>query len=328
MTAQKRPVARPAYADPRTLVLAPNVRVASVEPEDQEDFEESVYTHGVMSPLSVRIGADGRTEVIFGQRRLNAALKAYARRVEEAKEAKEPMPADPAVPIHWDDTPDEKIRTVQLVENIQRSGMNPLDIAAGVWDMFNNEAGGSQSFIAEALGKPKAWVSKMMKLGADVPDKANTVARGLMMAGHMADADMAYALCQIEEISLSEAQRIGKEIASFVKAQHAHAKDPTEGNAAELAKQIQHNRASLRAALKQLQTASDDTPAAESAGNGDDTGEAGGPGEQPAVPAYSPTTEDYKMLAQILEAATVPPMWLDRLAAMRAFVAGKLAVTA
>lgn len=317
MTAQKRPVARPAYADPKTLRLAANVRIAGTEPADQEDFEASIAAHGVKSPLGVRVSpVDGITEVIFGQRRLAAALKAGLA----------------AVPIHWDDTPDEAIRTVQLVENLQRSDMNPLDIAAAVWDMYNNEAGGSQVFIAEALGKPKAWVSKMMKLGADVPDSANTVARGLMMANHLTDAEMAYTLCQIEAISLPDAQRIGKEISGYIKAsQKASAADATDGDRAELAKCILHTRGSLRTALKQLQAAADGTPQAEPAGtegNGDgDAGEGANHGEPAAAPAYSPERDDYIMLAEILEHAAVKPQWLPRLQAMRAFVAGKLAAT-
>lgn len=320
MTAQKRPVARPAYADPRTLRLAPNVRVASTEPEDQEDFEASVAAHGVKSPLGVRLAADGITEVIFGQRRLKAALKAIADAKGEA------TPCD-LIPIHWDNTPDEAIRTVQLVENIQRSGMNPLDIAAAVWDMYNNEAGGSQTFIAEALGKPKAWVSKMMKLGADVPDKANTVARGLMMANHLTDGDMAYTLCQIEELSLSEAQRIGKEISGFVKATQAYAKDATEGNQAELAKCIQHTRSTLRQALKQLQVAGDGTPSAEPASTGNGAAGTNGsadPGAPDAAASFSPTHEDWEMLSHILKDATVPAKWLARLNAIRAHVEAKL----
>lgn len=319
MARQKNPVARPNYADPRELRMLENVRVADADPEEQEQFEESVYANGVESPLSVRMGEDGTIEVIFGQRRLKAALKAYARRIDEEKKAakaekREPAPVPaPSVPIFWSDIPAEGVRAAQLRENLDRSGMNPLDIAAAMWDMYNNEAGGSQQFIADAMNRPKAWVSKMLKFGADLPDSANTVARALMMANQLTSPEMAYTLCQIEEISLEDAKRVGGEIAAYVKAEQRFAADPTEGNKAELAKLSPHTRATLRDVLKQLQTASDGTP---SAIGGTDAAQAAAaaaasqPVVVPPVPKSNLTAEEIELIRfvkHVLDEAAVSP---------------------
>ena len=304
MTAQKAPTKRPAYMDPTALRLAKNVRVESAPDDEQAEFEESIKLHGVLQAVTVQINPeDNAPEVVDGQRRWNAALKF----------------GHTSIPVQWRafGTDDENA-VIQLVLNLQRSGMTLAETAAAVWDLFNGAAGGSQTMIAEMLGKPKSWVSRHMKLGADVPEAHNTVARDLMVSGYLSDADMGETLCKIEELSLAEAQRIGKEISDY-----AHStEDKPKG--------LKHDRKTLKTALDQLRKASSGTPddyetlPPTISDQAAQVGIVGGDeGDGPTSVVFG--GEDLMVLDHILTDAHVPTKWLERLAAMRHAVSEAIA---
>lgn len=102
----------------------------------------SIARVGVIQAISVRPkNAEGKHVIIFGARRYRASRLAGRERIRAVVES--------------DETPDAYL---QLVENIQRDDLKPLEIAAFVTGRL--QAGDRAAAIAERLGKPKDWVSR------------------------------------------------------------------------------------------------------------------------------------------------------------------------
>lgn len=115
------------------------------------ELAASIARFGVIQAISVRPkNAAGKHVIIFGARRYRASRLAGRDRIRAVVEAAE--------------TPDAYL---QLVENIQRDDLKPLEIAAFVTGRL--QAGDRSSAIAERLGKPKDWVSRYAAV-AKMPD--------------------------------------------------------------------------------------------------------------------------------------------------------------
>lgn len=123
------------------------------------DLAASIRAHGVIQAISVRPkNAQGKHVIIVGARRFRASRLAgrdHIRAVIEDGPAPEPY--------------------VQIIENIQRDDLKPIEIAAFVAGRLR--AGDKASDIAERLGKPRDWVSRyaaVAKMPAFLQDKLQT----------------------------------------------------------------------------------------------------------------------------------------------------------
>lgn len=108
------------------------------------ELAESIRQHGINTPVSVKpADANGLYMLNFGERRWRAAAIAGLR----------------TIPAFVNKTHDVY---VQAVENLQRDGFKPMELAQFVGTRI--AAGDKQKTIAEKLGKSKAWVSKIAGL--------------------------------------------------------------------------------------------------------------------------------------------------------------------
>lgn len=98
---------------------------------------------------------------------------------------------------------DDKQRIMgQLIENLQQSGLKPLATALAFEELktVHNMTGEE---IARAMGKPTAFVSKLLRIGA-APEKIK-----VLMRGHkLADIELIYTLLQVNELSGETADRL------------------------------------------------------------------------------------------------------------------------
>ena len=101
---------------------------------------------------------------------------------------------------------DERQRIMgQLIENLQQSGLKPLATAVA-FEQLKSEYGMSGEEIAKALGKPTAFVSKHMRIGA-APEKIRSLVRGKKLS----DVELIYNLIQLNETDAQSADvLIGK----------------------------------------------------------------------------------------------------------------------
>ena len=154
---------------------------------DPEELEESIRTHGVIQPLTVREMANGYYQIIAGERRWRASRLAGLEEI-------------PAVIIEADD---KKAMELALIENLQRSDLNPVEEANG-YDSLIREYGLTQEEAAARVGKSRPAVANALRLLSLCEGVLDKVRSGELTAGH------ARAILQLksEKKQLEAAQKI------------------------------------------------------------------------------------------------------------------------
>ena len=104
----------------RTLDIEPNRKQARrhFDQEALHELAESIAEHGLIQPIVVRRKENGYYEIIAGERRWRAAK----------------MAGLSEVPVLVKDLSDESAAAVSLVENLQRTDLNPIEEASGYRD--------------------------------------------------------------------------------------------------------------------------------------------------------------------------------------------------
>jgi len=137
------------------------------DPEELQALADSIATHGVVQPLTVRQLDSGYYQIIAGERRWRAARMAELREI-------------PAVIIEADD---KKVMELALIENLQRQDLNPVEEAMGYRTLME-EYGLTQEETAQRVGKSRPNVANMLRLLALCPDVLDMVREGKLSAGH------------------------------------------------------------------------------------------------------------------------------------------------
>ena len=137
------------------------------DPETLADLAESIRTHGIIQPLTVRRLGSGYYQIIAGERRWRAAKLAGLSEV-------------PAVIIEADD---RKVMELGLIENLQREDLNPIEEAMG-YKALVEDYGLTQEEVARQVGKSRPAVANALRLMA-LPDAVRAlVEEGKLSAGH------------------------------------------------------------------------------------------------------------------------------------------------
>lgn len=132
------------------------------------ELAESIRRQGVMQPVVVRPLANGRWELIAGERRVRAARLAG---LEE-------------IPVLVKEVPDDAAAAMALIENIQREDLNPLEEAQGLKRLVT-EFGLTHEQAAQAVGRSRSAATNLLRLLNLAP-----AVQGLLMAG---DLEMGHA---------------------------------------------------------------------------------------------------------------------------------------
>src|SRR5690606_15197012 len=106
-----------------------------MDPAALQELADSIRQQGVMQPVVVRPIAEGRYELIAGERRWRATQIAELDRI----------------PAIIREVPDEAAIAMALIENIQRENLNPIEEAFELQRM-HVEFGLTQAQVAEAVG--------------------------------------------------------------------------------------------------------------------------------------------------------------------------------
>ena len=141
-------------------------RRAFTEPELAE-LEASIKVSGLMQPVVVRAQSDGKWELVAGERRLRAVSRLGWSEI-------------PAVVRDFDD---RAMLTLALVENLQRSDLNPLEEAEG-YQRLIDEFGLTQQQVADAVGKDRTSITNLLRVLTLQPAVRQLVERGHITAGH------------------------------------------------------------------------------------------------------------------------------------------------
>ncbi len=137
---------------------------------DQEELEalaESIATHGVLQPLTVRELPSGYFQIIAGERRWRASRMANLSEI-------------PAVVIEADD---KKAMELALIENLQRQDLNPVEEALGYQSLMTDH-GLTQEETAQRVGKSRPAVANALRLLGLPQELLEKVRDGSLSAGH------------------------------------------------------------------------------------------------------------------------------------------------
>lgn len=133
------------------------------------ELAESIADKGLLQPLLVRPlpGPDERYQIVAGERRWRAAQRA---RLHEA-------------PCIVRELTDRETLEIAIVENVQRSDLNPVDEARALKQLVDS-FGHTQEDVARAVGKSRAHVANMLRLLALPAGVLLRLEAGELSAGH------------------------------------------------------------------------------------------------------------------------------------------------
>lgn len=132
-----------------------------------QDLASSIRQHGIVQPVVVRTIGVNRYEIIAGERRWRAAQLA----------------GFTDVPVIVRDVDDRTALELAIVENVQRSDLNPLEEAMG-YEQLIAEHGYTQNDLGEIIGKSRSHVANSLRL-LKLPDPVrDMLADGSLSAGH------------------------------------------------------------------------------------------------------------------------------------------------
>src|ERR1051326_8669389 len=135
-------------------------------PEALQELVDSIRQHGVIQPLIVR-QAGARLELIAGERRWRAAHEAGLAEV----------------PVIIRGASDLEVLELSLIENLQRSDLNPIEEAQG-YARLAGEFGLRQEDIAQKVGRSRAAVANSLRLLDLHPQIQTWLTQNLISVGH------------------------------------------------------------------------------------------------------------------------------------------------
>ncbi|MFM9889223.1 MAG: ParB/RepB/Spo0J family partition protein [Rickettsiales bacterium] len=135
--------------------------------ENLSELADSIEKHGIMQPIVVRAVADGKYEIIAGERRWRAAKLAELK----------------TVPVIIRDVGDADALELALIENIQRADLNPLEEAEG-YQRLMAEFKHTQESLSKVVGKSRSHIANLLRL-LKLPDGVKKhIDAGTLSMGH------------------------------------------------------------------------------------------------------------------------------------------------
>ena len=162
---QQQAAAKKPVEPARPLVSTSEIEISKIEPNpyqprtefNQEALEElaaSIKLLGLIQPVTLRPLADGRYQIISGERRFRASQLAGLERV----------------PAYIRKTDDQGMLEMAIVENIQREDLDAIEVALSFQRLIE-ECSLTQEAMAERVGKKRATVTnylRLLKLPAEI----------------------------------------------------------------------------------------------------------------------------------------------------------------
>ena len=143
--------------------------------QPRRDFDEtslnelaaSIKLHDIIQPLTVSKLANGKFQLIAGERRFRASKIAGLK----------------DVPVYIRQANDQQLLELALLENLQRENLNAVEVALSYKRMME-ELDYTQEQVAERMGKERSTVTNYIRLLKLPPDIQLAVRNGSMSMGH------------------------------------------------------------------------------------------------------------------------------------------------
>jgi ParB family chromosome partitioning protein len=132
-----------------------------------EELAESIRASGVVQPVILRSGPNGRFQLVAGERRWHASKRA----------------GKTTIPAVIRQISNEQAMEITIIENLQREDLNPIE-QAKAFERLSREFGLTQEQIAARTGKDRASIAnfiRLLKLPEALQDALET---GVLSFGH------------------------------------------------------------------------------------------------------------------------------------------------
>lgn len=185
-----------------------SIAVADIEPHphqprrrfDEEALDElaaSIAQRGVIQPVIVRPLADGRYQLVAGERRWRAAQKAQLHEI----------------PAIVRELSEREVMALALIENLQRADLNPIE-EARAYQRLSEDEGLTQAEIARMVDKSRSHVANIQRLLALPEPVLTLVEDGALSMGHARaligapDAESIARNAAAKQLSVREVERL------------------------------------------------------------------------------------------------------------------------
>ena len=153
------------------------IRIGDIDPNPDQpranfdetalkELAESIQSVGVLQPILVCRSGE-RYTIVAGERRWRAARLAGLSTV-------------PAIVRDWDEV---RRMEAALIENLQRSDLNPVEEAAGVRSLMD-QCGYTQEEVSKRVGKSRPAVANLLRILTLPEEILDMVREGRLSAGH------------------------------------------------------------------------------------------------------------------------------------------------
>jgi ParB family chromosome partitioning protein len=132
-----------------------------------EELAQSIRANGLVQPVLLRRAANGRYQIVAGERRWRAAQRAGLRKVHAVVR----------------NIPDSKLLELALIENIQREELNPIEEASAYQRLIHN-LGLTQDEVAQQVGKDRSSIANYLRLLKLPEDVQRMLEDDLISMGH------------------------------------------------------------------------------------------------------------------------------------------------
>lgn len=150
-----------------SIVPNPDQPRTNFKPDELEELSSSISREGLLQPIVVRSMNDGTYQIIAGERRWQASKAAGLDRV----------------PVRIKDVDDGKALELALIENLQRSDLNPIEEAYGYKRLMERN-GMTQADVAQAMSKGRSTIANALRL-LELPEEAQQLLfEDKITAGH------------------------------------------------------------------------------------------------------------------------------------------------
>lgn len=137
-----------------SIVPNPDQPRTNFKPEELEELSSSISREGLLQPIVVRRMEDGTYQIIAGERRWQASKAAGLDRV----------------PVVIKEVDEGKALELALIENLQRSDLNPIEEAYGYKRLMERN-GMTQADVAQAMSKGRSTIANALRL-LELPEEA------------------------------------------------------------------------------------------------------------------------------------------------------------
>jgi ParB family transcriptional regulator, chromosome partitioning protein len=173
-----RPAAVPIAMPAQVATSAQEIPVDSIDPNPYqtrrrineaalEELAESIRASGVVQPVVLRPIANGRFQLVAGERRWHASKRA----------------GKATIPAVVRQISNEQAMEITIIENLQREDLNPVE-QARAFERLSREFGLTQEQIAARTGKDRASIANFIRLLKLPEDVQNALEAGTLSFGH------------------------------------------------------------------------------------------------------------------------------------------------